>query len=73
MYYHYRRGSTIPKLFDQICDKYGDKTAAIHVDTGKSLTFKQLKNFTDRTANFFKSEGFQQGDVVAIFMLNCPE
>src|SRR5659263_105949 len=48
-----------------------DKTAIIFY--GTEITYKELDDYIDRTATLFASLGVKKGDVVSIFMQNCPE
>ncbi|MDX9887797.1 MAG: class I adenylate-forming enzyme family protein [Anaerovoracaceae bacterium] len=48
-----------------------DKTAIIYY--GTEITYKELDDYIDRTATLFAKLGVKKGDVVSIFMQNCPE
>ena len=62
---------SIPELFDQVADKYGNKTALIFY--GKKISYTKLKELTDRFATALVDLGVSKGDTVALFLLNCPQ
>jgi solute carrier family 27 fatty acid transporter 1/4 len=45
----------------------------ISVETDEVWTFSDMDAYTNRIANYFTRNGFQRGDVVAIFMENKPK
>lgn len=67
---------TIPQDFNfayDVVDKYAeispDKTALIwcnDYDQERIISFKELKEYTDKTANFFKKQGIKKGDRVML-------
>lgn len=65
---HVREKNTIAKIFQKTARKYPEKTALIFQGTGESWTFRQLDEYSNQVANFFYSQGFRSGDVVALFM-----
>uniref|UniRef100_H0YZR3 Long-chain-fatty-acid--CoA ligase n=1 Tax=Taeniopygia guttata TaxID=59729 RepID=H0YZR3_TAEGU len=65
---HMREKNTIAKIFQKTARKYSEKTALIFQGTGESWTFRQLDEYSNQVANFFYSQGFRSGDVVALFM-----
>lgn len=40
---------------------------------GKSITYQQLDELSDRFAHFLFSQGIRKGDKVALFLPNCPQ
>ncbi|MBW1775441.1 MAG: AMP-binding protein [Deltaproteobacteria bacterium] len=62
---------SVPYLFDQMADKYGNKTALIFY--GKKISYTKLKELTDRFATALADLGVSKGDTVALFLLNCPQ
>jgi len=48
-----------------------DHPAIIHGE--QTITYKQLNLLANRYANFFSTQGFKKGDVVALMMENRPE
>lgn len=67
---------TIPPDFNfayDVVDKYAeispDKTALVWCndqDQERIISFKELKEYTDKTANFFKKQGIKKGDKVML-------
>jgi acetyl-CoA synthetase len=58
-------------VVDEIAAKTPDKTAIVWCDDkggSATFTFAQLKKFSDRTANFFKSIGIKKGDPVMLIL-----
>lgn len=39
----------------------------------KTWTFQDVEDYSNRVANYFKSEGYKKGDKVALFLESCPE
>ena len=58
-------------LFEQTVCKHPDKVAIIFEE--ESWTFQHLDEYANRIANYFLGQGLKKGDVVALFMENCPE
>lgn len=67
---HLRERNTIPRIFAETTRRFGDKTALIFEGTGESWTFRELDAYSNRVANILLQNGFQEGDVVALFMEN---
>jgi len=58
-------------VVDAIARKYPDKTAMIHIDsdmTERKFTFKDIKDASSQTANYFKSLGIKKGDRVMLVL-----
>jgi len=51
----------------------GDKPALIDGPCGRTLTYGQLGAGVDRVAAGLAARGFRKGDVLGLFMPNCPE
>ncbi len=77
---HYPRGVpaevdppvvSVPELFDQVANKYGNKTALIFY--GKKISYAKLKELVDRFATALADLGVTKGDTVALYVLNCPQ
>ncbi|KAI3841775.1 hypothetical protein MKW92_000459 [Papaver armeniacum] len=54
-------------------DSYADNIAIIDVDSGESLTFKELKSIVMKVSNGFVKLGIKKGDVVLIIALNSAQ
>jgi long-chain acyl-CoA synthetase len=50
---------------------YGPKTAVVH--EGKSLTYDELEENSNRLANLFSEMGTKKGDRILIYLRNSPE
>ncbi|MDD6735261.1 MAG: AMP-binding protein [Clostridiales bacterium] len=58
-------------IVDELGRKYPDKLAMIHVADDKTetrFTFKEIKDATSQTANYFKSLGIERGDRVMLVL-----
>jgi len=62
---------SVPAMFDEMADKYGNKTALIFY--GQKISYKKLKELSDRFATALNELGVSKGDTVAMFLLNCPQ
>ena len=62
---------TLGQAFDEMTEKWKDKTAIIFY--GKKMSFRELKEKVDRFANALSQLGIKKGDRVAMLMLNSPE
>ena len=60
-------------IFSEVARKHPGKTAIFHIDDGKKWTFAELEAYANRVACYFSSVGVGKGDVVALFVENCPE
>ena len=62
---------SVPELFDQVAEKWGNKTAVIFY--GKKITYRELKDLVDRLATALADLGVKKGDTVALYLLNSPQ
>lgn len=62
---------SLPKLFDESFQKYSDKTAIIF--QGRKISYKELKNQTDKFATALSNLGVEKGDKVALYLPNSPQ
>ena len=67
---HLRQRNTIPKIFAEMVQRHGDKTALIFEGTGEAWSFRQLDAYSNRVANLLLQRGYKEGDVGALFMEN---
>jgi long-chain acyl-CoA synthetase len=58
------------EMLERSARKSGDLPYTVFM--GKSQTFKEVKEDSDRIANFLVSKGIKEGDRVAIFLPNVP-
>uniref|UniRef100_A0A8C4UNX6 Arachidonate--CoA ligase n=1 Tax=Falco tinnunculus TaxID=100819 RepID=A0A8C4UNX6_FALTI len=70
---HQKAKSTIPKMFQAVVRRHPDKVALIYEATGEQWTFRRLDEYSNAVANYFHQQGYQPGDVIAIFMESRPE
>lgn len=59
------------EVVDEACVKFGNRTAMYFY--GVKISYAMLKALTDRFATALSSMGIKKGDVVAIYMPNCPQ
>src|SRR4030043_2260309 len=62
---------SVPELFDQVAEKYANKTALIFY--GKKISYSNLKELIDRFATALADLGVKKGNTVALYLLNCPQ
>ncbi len=62
---------SLVELFDEAAQKYANQVAVIFY--GSKITFKQLKDETDRFATALCEFGIKKGDKVALYLLNSPQ
>lgn len=63
--------TTIPKLLTEAAEKHGHKVAFIMGE--KELSFREVKQYSERVAKHFKSIGLRKGDVIAVQLPNTIE
>ena len=66
-----KNGVTVAGFFQQTVAKHPQKTAFIFEQ--KTWTFQDVEDYSNRIANYFKSQGYKKGHVVALFLESCPE
>lgn len=62
---------TLPDRVDDLADEFGSATALISGSV--SLSYRALSEQSNRYARWALQQGLVAGDVVCLFMLNCPE
>ena len=68
---HAKNNRTVADIFQQTVSKHPDKIA-VRIEQ-KKWTFREVEEYSNRIANYFKSQGYQKGDVVALLLDNSPE
>ena len=63
-----KRKESIYRCFEKQLDKRGKKTCVIQVETGRKWTYNELNEYANRIANYFKKEGFSNGDSITRFI-----
>jgi fatty-acyl-CoA synthase len=66
-----RPDATLPALFREAAEKFGDRVALIGVQ--ETLTYRALAVRSDRYAHWAIAQGLAPGDVVCLMMPNCPD
>jgi len=59
------------EMLDRSARQSGDLPYTVFM--GKSQTFKEVKDHSDRIANFLASKGIKEDDSVAVFLPNVPQ
>ena len=62
---------SVPRAFDEATEKSPDHPAVVFY--GRSITYRELREATDRLANALASLGVKKGDRVALYLLNSPQ
>jgi long-chain acyl-CoA synthetase len=62
---------SLPEVFDEVTDKYGDRTAVMFY--GSNISFKKLREDVDRFATALHELGIKKGDRIALYVLNSPQ
>ncbi|XP_066953879.1 probable 4-coumarate--CoA ligase 3 isoform X3 [Macrobrachium rosenbergii] len=65
-------GNLVRTVFEHF-QRYGSQTAIECAVTGKSYTYDHLLETVSRWAGFLTRLGISKGDVIAVYMPNCPE
>ena len=60
-------------IWEKSVEKHGDKAALVDGITGTSITYQEAKSLSIKFGNGLRKWGFQKGDVLAVFLPNCPE
>ena len=58
-------------IFRQTVAKHPQKTAFIFEQ--KRWTFQDVEDYSNKIANYFKSQGYKKGDTLALLLDSCPE
>jgi long-chain acyl-CoA synthetase len=62
---------SVIELFDESTDKWKDKTALIFY--GRKMSYKELRDHTDRLATALADLGVKKGERLALLLLNSPQ
>ena len=68
---HARSNKIVADVFQRTAAKHPYKVAVIFEQ--KTWTFQEVEEYSNRIANYFKSQGYQKGEVVALLLENSPE
>ncbi|MCP9263080.1 Long-chain fatty acid transport protein 1 [Dirofilaria immitis] len=70
---HMKINEPLHQIFLRNVKNYRDKEALVEVDTGKRFTFHEMNQLCNQYANYFQSQGYKNGDVIALFLQNCAD
>jgi long-chain acyl-CoA synthetase len=62
---------SVPEVFDAATERFADRPAIAFY--GRELTYRELRDHTDRLAHAFAALGVKKGDRVALYLLNSPQ
>ena len=77
---HYQKGvpaavdvpaKSVPQLFDEASERAPDRPAVVFY--GRSISFRELREATDRFAAALAALGVKKGERVALYLLNSPQ
>ena len=63
--------SSVPQVFDEATARSPDRTAVVFY--GRELTYRELRDATDRLACALSALGVRKGDRVGLYLLNSPQ
>jgi fatty-acyl-CoA synthase len=67
------REITLGRLIDETADRNPDGEALVYVDRNYRLTWRQVREQTDRLARGLMAMGVQKGEKVAVWATNVPD
>jgi long-chain acyl-CoA synthetase len=62
---------SVHRAFDEATERAPDKAAVVFY--GRSISYRELREATDRLANALAARGVKKGDRVALYLLNSPQ
>lgn len=62
---------SVVQMFDESTDRWKDKTALVFY--GRKISYKELRDHTDRMATALAALSVKKGDRVALLLLNSPQ
>ena len=62
---------TVTQAFDEATQRDPARTAVAFY--GRSITYRELRDATDRLANAFAKLGLKKGDRIALYLVNSPQ
>uniref|UniRef100_A0A8W7PN09 long-chain-fatty-acid--CoA ligase n=1 Tax=Anopheles coluzzii TaxID=1518534 RepID=A0A8W7PN09_ANOCL len=68
---HAKNNATIGDIFAEFVSKQPEKACLIF--EGRTWTFREVNDYSNRLANVFHSHGYKHGDVVGLLQENRPE
>ena len=65
--------TTIGDLLDSQAERFGEREALVHVETGTRFTYRECKDECDRVARGLMALGIEKGQHVGIWVTNYSE
>jgi len=62
---------SVPRAFDEATERDPGRTAVAFY--GRSITYRELRDATDRLANALAKLGLKKGDRIALYLVNSPQ
>jgi long-chain acyl-CoA synthetase len=62
---------SVGQAFDEATERAPERPAVVFY--GRSITYRELREATDRLANALAAQGVKKGDRVALYLLNSPQ
>lgn len=62
---------SVTQVFDEATERHGRRAAVVFY--GKRISYRELREATDRLANALAAHGVNKGDRVALYLLNSPQ
>jgi long-chain acyl-CoA synthetase len=62
---------SVPQAFDEATDRAPERPAVVFY--GRSISYRELRDATDRLAGALASLGIRKGDRIALYLLNSPQ
>ncbi len=62
---------SVGQAFDEATERAPERPAVVFY--GRSITYRELREATDRLANALAGQGVKKGDRVALYLLNSPQ
>ena len=62
---------SVPQAFDEATERAPERPAVVFY--GRQITYRELREATDRLACAFAELGVKKGDRVALYLLNSPQ
>src|SRR5262245_55852105 len=63
--------SSVPQAFDEATQRDPSRTAVVFY--GRSISYRELREATDRLANALAKLGLKKGDRIALYLVNSPQ
>lgn len=64
-------GVSVHRMFDEATERLGERAAVVFY--GRTISYRELRDATDRMANALAAHGVKKGDRVGLYLLNSPQ